>query len=559
MKIRKLLALVAALFAGMTAAEAEAPAGYYSSLTGKKDGELKTAIYNRIHNFTKVSSYQDLPKYFRITDVYPDSRRWWDMYSDIPLYAPSFSGLNREHSFPKSWWGGSTTVGAYVDLNHLYPSEMKANTAKSNYPLGTVDTGSSIKFQNGMVKVGYPVNGQGGGAAFVFEPDNEYKGDFARTYFYMATCYQNLTWKYTFMVAQNLYPTLTPWAIELLLKWHREDPVSQKERDRNDAVYGIQNNRNPFIDCPILAEYLWGTHKGQYYDGSTGGDTPVIPPTGTPDLVAPTRGMTLDMGQVAEGRDAVTKLYIKGDNLRGKLALTIYSGDKAMFSIPSATLDGSLANADEGYWLNVTYKPTALGLHESKLVISDGGITGSVSVTLRGECLAVPTLTACTALPPSSVESDRYLAEWSTPEGEVVDYWVVTRTQYLNGGGVVTEEIPAEGSPLEITGFDESSRETYSVQSVRLGYRSPASNVITVDHTGIHDVNAERPLEVQGFDGFLRIICSEPQSACEIYDPSGRQVMFIDEVDHNTDLYLSPGIYLVRTAQHRTPVKVAVK
>ena len=165
--------LVAMLFASAFSF-AEAPASYYSSLNGKKDAELKTAIYNIIHNFTRISSYQDLPKYFQTTDVYPESRRWWDMYSDIPLYAPSFSGLNREHSFPKSWWGGSTDVGAYVDLNHLYPSEMKANTAKSNFPLGTVDMSSNVSFDNGICKVGYPVNGQGGGAQKVFEPDDEY-------------------------------------------------------------------------------------------------------------------------------------------------------------------------------------------------------------------------------------------------------------------------------------------------------------------------------------------------------------------------------------------------
>ncbi len=192
----RLTGLVAMFFASVTS-YADVPASYYSSLNGKKDAELKNAIYGIIHNFTRISSYQDLPKYFQTTDVYPESSRWWDMYSDIPLYAPSFSGLNREHSFPKSWWGGSTEVGAYVDLNHLYPSEMKANTAKSNFPLGTVDMSSNVSFDNGICKVGYPVNGQGGGAQKVFEPDDQYKGDFARTYFYMVTCYQDLTWKYT--------------------------------------------------------------------------------------------------------------------------------------------------------------------------------------------------------------------------------------------------------------------------------------------------------------------------------------------------------------------------
>ena len=104
------------MFAGLSAswlsASADEPAGYYRSLEGKSDADLKTAIYQLIHNFTQVSSYQDLPKYFQRTDVYPESHRWWDMYSDIPLYAPSFKGLNREHSFPKSWWGGSTGIPA---------------------------------------------------------------------------------------------------------------------------------------------------------------------------------------------------------------------------------------------------------------------------------------------------------------------------------------------------------------------------------------------------------------------------------------------------------------
>ena len=206
-------ALASILAAAALTAAAAVPTGYYNSLNGKSEGELKTAVYTLTHNFTRVSSYSALPTYFQQTDVYPDSRRWWDMYSDIPLYAPSFSGLNREHSFPKSWWGGSTSVGAYVDLNHLYPSEMKANTAKSNYPLGVVDRTKSLKFDNGICAVGNPVRSQGGGAPYVFEPDDEYKGDFARTYFYMATTYQDLTWRYTFMVSQNLYPTLNTLSV----------------------------------------------------------------------------------------------------------------------------------------------------------------------------------------------------------------------------------------------------------------------------------------------------------------------------------------------------------
>ena len=544
--------LVAMLFASAFSF-AEAPASYYSSLNGKKDAELKTALYNIIHNFTRISSYQDLPKYFQTTDVYPESRRWWDMYSDIPLYAPSFSGLNREHSFPNSWWGGSTDVGAYVDLNHLYPSEMKANTAKSNFPLGTVDMSSNVSFDNGICKVGYPVNGQGGGAQKVFEPDDEYKGDFARTYFYMVTCYQNLTWKYTYMVSQNLYPTLNQWSVDLLMKWHREDPVSQKEIDRNEAVFGFQNNRNPFIDRPELAEYLWGSKKGEAY---TPGEI-VVPPTGDPELIAPQPGMTLDFGQVALGKSYTARLLVSGKFLpAGYVSVTVYTENKDMFSSASSQIPVAQVNSEDGYWLEVTYKPTALGTHISRLLLS--GDFGSVGVALRGECLPVPELSALTATAATDIESDRYVANWNAAPEEVIDYYMVTRTRYT-GSQVVTEELPAEDNFLEIVGFDQSDSESYSVQSVRLGYRSPMSNVVFVDHSGVADVVVEQPLVVQAFPGFVRFICSQPQTNCRIYDISGRQIYVIDEIYQNYDLELPLGIYLITTDEHPTPVRVYIR
>lgn len=538
--------------AALAPAWAAPPAGYYSSLNGKKDGDLKNAVYNLVHNFTRISSYTDLPRYFQTTDVYPESRRWWDMYSDIPLYAPSFSGLNREHSFPKSWWGGSTSVGAYVDLNHLYPSEMKANTAKSNYPLGMVDRNSNVSFDNGICAVGYPVNGQGGGASKVFEPADEYKGDFARTYFYMVTCYQDLTWKYTYMVNQNLYPTLNQWSVSLLMKWHRDDPVSQKEIDRNEAVFGFQNNRNPFIDMPELAEYLWGEKTGESF---TPGEV-IVPPTGDPELFTPTRGMTIDYGQVAVGNTTTRKIFVSGKNMTGSVDVTLYSGDSKMFSAPSAKIPAQQVCSEAGYWLNVSYNPTEVGTHESKILFSGG--FGSRAVVLRGECLEVPVLTACTATDPTDIQPDRYTANWTAPAGEVIDYYMLTRTRYV-GSQAYTEELPAEDTYLEVTGFDESDSEAYSVQSVRLGTRSPMSNVVFVDHTGITGVTVEQPLVVHTFTGMMRFICSDTQTGARVFDMSGRLVRFIEEIHQNLDVEIPAGIYMVVTDQHPTPVKVSVR
>ena len=537
-------------------AYAEIPAGYYTSLDGKKDAELKNAAYNVIHNLTRISSYSDLPKYFMTTDVYPDgSRRWWDMYSDIPRYAPSFSGLNREHSFPKSWWGGLTDVNAYIDLNHLYPSEAKANMAKSNYPLGTVDIAYATDFDNGVVKVGYAVNGQGGGAKYVFEPNDEYKGDFARTYFYMVTCYQDYTWtqKYMWMLQQNTYPTLSDWAAQLLLKWSREDPVSQKEIDRNEAVYQFQNNRNPFIDFPALAEYIWGNKKGEAFDleHQGGGE-----PTGDPILITPVQDMALDFGQVAIGKSITSQLFFHGENLKGTLSVRVYSGDKEMFASASSAIAANLINSEDGYWLNITDTPTALGTHQSRLLISDGGLEGSRGVSLIGECLEVPTLSACTALPASDIEADSYIANWTTPD-DVVDYYIVTRTMYASGSAT-TEQLLSEDTELLIEGFANSDSESYSVQSVRLGYTSQPSNVVFVDHSGISSASVDQPLAVVAIAGGVRIACSVPQSDCRIYDATGRLVLQLDYVQQNTDIPLPLGVYIITTAQSTRPCRVAV-
>jgi hypothetical protein len=102
----------------------------------------------------------------------------------------------------------------------------------------------------------------------VFEPNDEYKGDFARTYFYMVTCYEEklADWyanstEVRATLDGNSYPGLSPWQLKMLMEWAANDPVSRKEEERNNAVFGIQNNRNPFIDYPGLEEYIWGALK----------------------------------------------------------------------------------------------------------------------------------------------------------------------------------------------------------------------------------------------------------------------------------------------------------
>lgn len=236
---------------------------YYTSVDGVKGGAaLKTALYELIKNHKKISYGSGEDKTwgaFYTTDAVVENgqRRVLDMYSAEKRYfgnkGSAVSGMNIEHSVPKSWWGG-TKNNAYCDIHHLNPSDQNANSRKSNYPLGEL---TSETWTNGIASVGKA--NIDGNSTNAFEPCDEYKGDFARTYMYMFTCYQDLNWSTTQMnYANSTYPTLKPWAVELLLKWHKQDPVSEKEVNRNNAVYAVQGNRNPFVDYPQLADYVWG-------------------------------------------------------------------------------------------------------------------------------------------------------------------------------------------------------------------------------------------------------------------------------------------------------------
>ena len=548
-------------------AGASAPDGYYTSLNGKTGEELKNTIFSIVRPHTKLT-YSSLWNYFPQTDAYPDKVNGktlvWDMYSDNwnnkeYWYYGGTWGLNREHSVPKSWWNSPSNVEAYeagTDIMHLFPSDGDANSAKSNYPLGEVNTSLTVKFDNGVSKVGYP-SISGSGNNYVFEPADEYKGDFARVYFYMATCYQDYTWKYTYMFNNSGYMTLNQYAREILLAWHREDPVSEKERTRNDAVYTIQGNRNPFVDDPNLAEYIWGNKMGEVYSGGGSGEV-----TGDPEILYPQLGSTLDFGELGLGKSSNLELYIKGQNISGYgVTLALYDdyGSYKMYSLSTEKISASAMNSTEGYKLTITYKPTSTGTHSTCLYFYDGGITGSVTgVYINGTCLEAPTLSTPVALQAENVTSEGYRAVWEAVS-EQVDYYIVTRTIYKDGALVSTEHIDTEETYYDFT-REQGTTETYYVQSCRLGYESEASNVITVAAgSGIKGITADKILAVVNHDGGIRFICNEPLNSVEIYNMQGILVKHLDRVENDETVNLPCGIYIINAKESQKPIKVIVK
>ena len=257
-----------------TLAFAAAPTTYYDSAEGQSSDNLRYALQSIIDGHTVVS-YAGLYDVYKTSDN-TASGKVWDMYSTcnfshgntcVGNYSAVCDCYNREHSVPQSWFGKASPMVS--DAFHVYPTDGKVNNQRGNLQFGECANGTSL---------GGKALGKAGQSTFpgytsltVFEPHDDYKGDFARTYFYMATRYADVCggWGNAFnAVASN--SGLSKYSIALFLKWHRADPVSQKEITRNDAVYAKQHNRNPFIDYPMLAEFIWGTQKGQpWYKTST--------------------------------------------------------------------------------------------------------------------------------------------------------------------------------------------------------------------------------------------------------------------------------------------------
>ena len=246
------------------------PAGYYLPASGLNGQPLRIALMNIIRTHTALSYTPGLWNAYYTTDVKPDGKLW-DIYSDKPGGTPAYeftlgtnqcSGsspsaedgcYNREHTWPQSLFGSAAPM--QTDLFIVYPTDYYVNSHRGNYPYGKVGT-ATMTFTNGG-KIGNNVYA-GAPTGDCFEPIDSFKGDVARNYFYVATCYRNDSAAFTNWEMANGV-NFTAWSTAMLLEWHHNDPVSKKETDRNNAVYALQGNRNPFIDHPEYADCIWGT------------------------------------------------------------------------------------------------------------------------------------------------------------------------------------------------------------------------------------------------------------------------------------------------------------
>ena len=404
---------------------ASVPTGYYNAAQNKTGEALLTALYNIIKNHTKLS-YGKVLSFMQAKDL-DENNHIIDMYSNA-VYGPNDNGSgannvgqgwNREHSLPNSWFGGSSSHTAYTDLFHLYPTDIYVNNQRGNLPFGECANGTRLSNGNIVAKGRKGASTRSGYTGDVFEPDDEYKGDFARSYFYMATCYNDEIANWTQgNLGGTSYPVFTDWTLQMLLEWHRLDPVSQKEIARNEAIYSseYQGNRNPYIDYPELVEYVWGDKVGTAW-------TPGGSSTTNPALTQPVNGSTVNMGSTTVGNNLSATVAVKGVDLSQVLNVSV-SGTG--FSAYPSTI--TAANASNGSNIYVTFRPTAEGTFTGTLTIASSEVSATVTLTAT---VNASSINAPVATDATGITSTSFTANWNAVSG------AQTYTLYVNKKGYV--------------------------------------------------------------------------------------------------------------------------
>ena len=257
---------------------AQAPAGYYNAATGT-GYFLKTQLHNIITNNYNDRGYAGLYVTYVTSDrdyYYENNGTLLDMYTENPTGeeceftygtnqddgsggSAECEKYNREHLVPQSVFG-SGNLPMYADAHFVVPSDKYVNAERGNLPFSKVNAVTNT-YSNGSKKGNNLNTGYSGGyLGTVFEPIDEFKGDIARMLLYFATRYEDQVAGWNFAMFNNTSnQVFTSQAINVLLTWNNNDPVSPREIARNNAIYARQNNRNPFIDRPEFVMQIWGS------------------------------------------------------------------------------------------------------------------------------------------------------------------------------------------------------------------------------------------------------------------------------------------------------------
>ena len=498
-------------------------ATYYANIDGKatdSNDNLRKTLCTIISNGYTTIGYSSLPNSVYAASSNPSdfyngsgsSKTMEDIYSSYPYNSSQDgssattcgTGWNKEHTVPQSWFGKASPMVS--DAHHVFPTDIRMNSCRSNYPYGE-NNASKYCSSYGYGHLG--TSTFSGYTGQVFDPGSKedcggncYRGDIARVYFYMATRYRTTNFTNgtggTSFTYTNGVADLTDYMKNLMLKWHREDPVSEKELKRNNAIYAHQKNRNPFVDYPCLVEYIWGDKKGEtvslssLISGYTGVGTDCC--SSEPTLTVSSSSVTIS--PIATSSSTTQTFTVTGANLTGSISITKNSGSSSYITVSPTSITSGYNGTNI---ITITYNaPASAGTHTATLTISSTGAT-PVTVNITASCAASYT---ATWMADGSQVGTSYAASGASPDvpasnpsnctsSRVFVGWTDNENYSGSGSGLFTDEAPTMntdktfyavyadketsggGSPVVTTVFSTTS--LGSTNTVTTGYTVSAT------------------------------------------------------------------------------------
>ena len=462
----KVLFLIIVLCSSLLAQEQ-----YYRKAEGLRGTQLKEALHDLIQPSYVLAYGGGVGKTwtgFWYTDQM-ENMQVRDRYSNVVRYLnpdmSAVSNMNIEHIWANSWWGHIKN-NAYCDLFNLYPADATANGRKSNNPIGIVD--GTVSYTNGVTKVGKSSSYRADSLITAWEPADQWKGDFARTYFYMATCYSHMTslWTTTeglLTVDPNSPLLMRPWVYNLMLEWAEADPLDEIEQQRCDAIYEIQGNRNPFVDYPELCYYIWGNKSDeQFYCSEEHGA----------EIFVPVASEEIDFGLHPLSRPFSAKVQVRGRGLNEGASLAVTD---EYFTLDKATLSAN--EIHEGTDVSISVTPTEEGTYTTMLLLEGSGYVQQTPLTVSFVD-GIPAYPATDIV--CAVSSRRFNANWMNYQPDAT-YTLDVYTKDANGQPKAFGTYTTTDTTYQVKNVLANTTYYYKVSIIEDGQPTINSNEVKVE------------------------------------------------------------------------------
>ncbi len=328
----KILSCIGLLFISFVVASQ--PIQYYNNAEGKKGNELKTALHSIISGHVDYS-YNNAKYLLNYCDADPDNSSnvillYTQRSQDADTYGTGGDYINREHIWAKSHGGFGDIRPMDSDVHNLHPADGSVNELRSNRDFDDVaPEGTEVSEAPGTWY-----------RSDAWEPSDAVKGQVARAILYMDVRYEGTDGEMELEAVDGTgtYPKAQHGDLETLLEWNRQYTPTDFERRRNERIFNMQLNRNPFVDHPEYADLIWGDSEISAIQITGNSLIPEIPVEGNTVQLNISVTSANEISSILvywspsyDGEDQSAAMTANGDNYQGEMSLSGFSGEQYLY------------------------------------------------------------------------------------------------------------------------------------------------------------------------------------------------------------------------------------